>query len=252
MPDQLLLTDAIAAAQGGLRSQVQHLIHRLPDAVLHLPLSSDLAWASEGELIELSEDFKLTPHLLSDEEGHFHCALFTQPELLEPFERRLGWRTGGGPLKYCTLNARLALQVAEQLIDERRIVDLLIDPGAPSELLLRRSELSSIISGRAIPLVGYVAELVAPHTLIAEPGDPPPPALVEALKASVAIESEICAYRLERTFNPERDLEPHWTLTLELRPTHLNRGELGHRIIERIQDQIPPPGYIDVFFETNG
>jgi hypothetical protein len=59
---------------------------------------------------------------------------------------------------------------------------------------------------------------------------------------------EVTSHRLVRTFNPERDLEPH--LTLELAVTaEADRRALAERVIGAVGDRIPPPGYLDVVFD---
>ena len=60
---------------------------------------------------------------------------------------------------------------------------------------------------------------------------------------------EVSGYALRRTFNPDRDLEPHLTLTLVLRSDSADRGAVARRIVAAIEHELPPPGYIDVLFE---
>jgi hypothetical protein len=58
-------------------------------------------------------------------------------------------------------------------------------------------------------------------------------------------------YRLQQTFNAERDLEPHPTLFLELvDPTSVDVEELNRRLAETLEGKLPEPGYIDVLFDT--
>ena len=127
--------------------------------------------------------------------------------------------------------------------------------GSDDELVLRRFELMHISRGQAVPLVGYVRELppdsnTPARTLVAEPGDPPPADLRAAVADSV---EPATAYRLDRTFNPDRDLEPHLTLTLTV-PASLPEPE-RHALLDRIghavEGKVPPPGYLDILFEDS-
>jgi hypothetical protein len=130
---------------------------------------------------------------------------------------------------------------------------LVIDAGHPSELVLKRAELASIVRGAPLPLVGYVAEIPPQddeQTLIAEPSDPPPPELTELLARTIAEMDEVKDHRLLRTFNAERDLEPHLTLRLTVR-NGADRPAVANRVIVAIGDRLPPPGYLDVVFDDD-
>jgi hypothetical protein len=188
---------------------------------------------------------------LSDEDGQGYAALFTDPELVEPVAETLGWTTEGAELSVCTLPARVALELTLGLIDESNVMGLVIDAGQPSELMLRRPEVASIVAGQAVPLVGYLTDLPPlddEQVLIAEPSDPPPPDLLAALDAFLAAHPEVTAHRLERTFNPERDLEPHLTLRLTATAAPDPRA-LAQGVIAAIGDRVPPPGYLDILFD---
>jgi hypothetical protein len=129
---------------------------------------------------------------------------------------------------------------------------LVIDPGAPSELGLTRAELASLLAGRPIPLVAYVENI--PHdeserTLVAESGEPLPERLLTNLEGWIDGASAVSGYRLERTFNPDRDLEPHLTLTLRV-TEEADRRDLFQGVTRAIASELPPPGYLDVLFET--
>jgi len=56
------------------------------------------------------------------------------------------------------------------------------------------------------------------------------------------------AHRLERTFNPDRDLEPHLTLTLSVK-ADADRSQLFQSVTQALEGKLPPPGYVDVLFE---
>jgi hypothetical protein len=149
------------------------------------------------------------------------------------------------------LPARVACELALGVIDEATVFGLVLDPGQPSELMLRRSELASIVAGTALPLVGYLGDLPPlddEEVLLAEPSDPPPAAFTSALERCLADLPEISGHRLTRTFNRERDLEPHLTLRLSTPPA-TDRRALAERVIGAVGELVPPPGYIDILFD---
>lgn len=216
---------------------------------LLVPLARDMPDAPEGERVEFEGSLTLVPHLLRDADGQDFAALFTTPEPLDPIVEALGWQTDGAPLKVCALPARLAFEMALEVIDRNSVVGLVIDPGAESELCLNRQELASMLVGRALPLLAYVGDIPEEQdaTLVAD-GEPPPPELVQALAAFCESTPGVLGYRLRRTFNPDRDLEPHLTVTLAV-TKNVERRYLFSCVTQAIEGTVPPPGYIDVLFE---
>lgn len=247
------LTQAVLRARTGLRRDVAALLEALEDEELLVPLARDVPNTPEGERVELPSELTVTPHVLPDSEGNLFAVLFTHPEPIEPIVAALEWDTDGEPLKVCGLPARLALELARDLLSDERIAGLVIDPGAESELCLSKAELGNLLAGRAVPLVGYVQHIPGQElerTLVAEPGEPPPPAFIEALDRVLGeLGATIVGHRLERTFNPDRDLEPHLTLTLQV-ADGADRPELFRRITGALDGIVPPPGYLDVLFEA--
>jgi hypothetical protein len=245
------LTELVKRARRGLRRDVAALEAGLDEAELFVPLRSHIAGAPEGEAVALDRELEILPHLLRDEEGRGFAVLFTDPELVEALAGELGWQTDGRELSVCALPGRVACELSLGLVDEDSVFGLVIDPGHPSELMLRRAELASIAAGTPVPLVGYLEDLPPlddEQVLLAEPSDPPPRAFVEALERCIAGLAEVTLYRLERTFNPDRDLEPHLTLRLTT-ASEADRRALAERVIAAVGEQVPPPGYIDILFE---
>jgi hypothetical protein len=250
-PDATDITDEVLAARSGLRRDVEKLVLALERGELLVPLASSVEGVPHGERVELEGELRIVPHLLIAEDDKLFCVLFTRPELMEAIASELEWTTDGGELEYCSVPAKLALDMALDVIDERRVLGLVINAMQPSELVLRREEVGSIAAGRAVPLVGYVRgipEEEADRTLVAESVDAPP-ALVRAVEQALASEPDVSGFRLQRTFNPDRDLEPHLTLSLQVRRADLEHETISRRIVEAIQEELPPPGYIDVVFE---
>lgn len=244
-------TGVVRAARSGLRRDVETLVAALDDAELLVPLARDIPGTPLGERLSLEGELTLTPHLLPDAEGQLFVALFTHPEPLEPIVSALEWTTDGEPLKLCSLPARLALEMARDVIDTHGALGLVIDAGSDSELCLTRAEVASILNGRALPLLAYVARIPADErerTLVAEPAEPPPPELLAALDDYRAAHPEVLDYKLERTFNADRDLEPHLTLTLRVAP-EVDRSALFREVTAALDSFVPPPGYLDVIFQ---
>jgi hypothetical protein len=177
------------------------------------------------------------------------AALFTGAERLDAIGAKLGWKTDGGELEFCSVPGGVALEMASGTLDEQ-VQGVVIDAGADSELVLSASEVRQLVTGQAIPLVGYVAAIPDDHerTLVAEPGAPPPAELSAALELCVRELPELTGYELIRTFNPERDLEPHPTLKLTVRSASVDHQHLAKHVFDAIGPHLPSPGYIDIVF----
>jgi hypothetical protein len=245
------LTERVSEARSGLRRHVEALVSALATSELLVPLARDMPDAPEGQRVEFDGALTLVPHLLTDAEGQHFAALFTTPEPLDPIVEALAWKTDDAELKVCSLPAKLALEMALSIIDRNDVLGLVIDAGAPSELCLNRQELASILAGRAMPLLAYVGDIPEeePHkTLVAEGGEPPPAELVEALVTFCKSTPGVIGYRLRRTFNPDRDIEPHLTLTLAV-TDKVDRRYIFQCVTQTIEGTVPPPGYLDVLFE---
>jgi hypothetical protein len=248
------LTEVVAAARRGLRRDVAELTLALAQGKLIMPLRRDVPGAAEGEVITLEGPLELSPHLISDEDGKHYAVLFTEPELLEEVAAGLSWQTDGADAKGCTLPARLACEMSLDAVDEQSVFGLVVNPGADSELFLRRSELASIVAGQPLPLVGYLADLPPlddERILVAE-GTGLSPGLAADIDRCLGERPGVAGHRVERTFNPERDLEPHPTLTIVLSDEDADRRAIAQAVIESVGERLPPPGYLDILFEEAG
>jgi hypothetical protein len=247
------LTPLVKAAQRGLRRDVQALLDQLAQGELFIPLARNIAGATDGQRLDIDDgEVKLVPHMLLDEDGNHYAALFSHPELMATMERQLGWKTDDGELKFCTVPALFALDMALEVVDDEHVLGLVLNAGSDYELALRREELASLTNGKAIPLVGYVAALApdeSEQTLIAEGGEPPSPALTEAIERCLAELPAVDSYVLLRTFNAERDLEPHPTLKLVTNADESELQAIADKMSEAIVKHLPPPGYIDIVFD---
>ncbi|HEY2410220.1 MAG TPA: hypothetical protein VGI10_29650 [Polyangiaceae bacterium] len=247
------LTSLIRGARRGLRRDVGALIAGIDAGELYIPLAREIAGVKDGETIPIEGELRIVPHMLLDDQERHHAVLFSQPELFGPLEHRLGWQTDGAPLKFCTVPARFALEMALELVDDVDVHGLVLNPGSDSELGLLRDELASIAEGRALPLVGYVGAL-APgedeQTLVAEGGELSPE-FNSALKACLDELPQVRSFKLSRTFNPERDREPHPTLELCTNAPEEELAPIAERVMAAILAFLPAPGYIDVVFDRS-
>jgi hypothetical protein len=227
------------------------LLDALRGGELIVPLSRDVPGAEEGERVEFTGNLELHPHLIADEERQFYAVLFSEPEIMEPVARELEWTTDGGELKGCTLPAMLACEMALDAVDEQRVFGLVFNPGHESELFLRRSELASILSGQPVPLVGYLGDLppLEDERILVAEGTGLTPELASEIERVVSADPRVTAHRLERTFNPERDHEPHPTLTLVVGDAEADRKAIAEKVIAAVGSKLPPPGYLDIVFE---
>jgi hypothetical protein len=126
---------------------------------------------------------------------------------------------------------------------------VVIDPSHQSELVLEPNEVESIASGRPIPLLAYVRAIPVDET---EPtlnqGGVAPESLEIGVNRALQRLDFVAGYRLEQSFNPDRDLEPHWTLVV-VTARSVDHKAVAEGVLAEIADLLPPPGYIDVVFE---
>jgi hypothetical protein len=247
-PDLVL---AVKQARRGFKRDVAALLEALEAADLLIPLTEPVAGATTGERTKIQGELRLSPHFLPTPEGHHFAALFTSAPLLDAIAAQLRWTTADGPLEFCSVPGGVALEMACGTLDEN-VVGVVIDAGAESELVLTAEEAKRLVTGQAIPLVGYVAAIPDDHdrTLIAEPGTPPSAELVAALERCVAELPELSGYELLRTFNPERDLEPHPTLKLKTAAGNVDHQHLAKHVFNAVSPHLPAPGYVDIVFDT--
>ena len=244
------LVAKVIAARRGFRKDVAALLDALEQADLLIPLAEPVAGATTGERTKIEGELRLLPHFLPTPEGPQFAALFTSAPLLDAVAAQLGWTTAGAELEYCCVPGGVALQMASGTLDAQ-VQGVVIDAGAESELVLTTAEVRQLVAGQAIPLVGYVAAIPDDHerTLVAEPGAPPSAELTAALERCVSELPELAGYDLLRTFNPERDLEPHPTIKLKTKPTKVDHQHLAKHVFAAVSPYLPPPGYVDIVFE---
>ncbi len=250
--DELLdLSDLVEDARSGLRSDVQNLVDAFTQGELFVPLAEDIPDAPEGQRVEVEDELTFRPHMVIDDEGHMYSVAYTRPEFAEAMQEHLGWTTDGGDLKFCSVPARFVLEMALSVIDEEEVFGLVLNAGSDGELVLRRDEVGSMMQGHAVPLVGYIddlSEVADEDTIVVEGADPPPAALLEALRAAQEQQEGLADFEVATTFNPERDREPHPTITLVLADSSVDRRSLAEAVMSTVSQHLPPPGYADVVF----
>lgn len=255
MPATVDATEAVARARSGLRRDVAGLVQALDQAALIIPLARTMEGVDVGSLEEVGEELSLSPHLLFDEHRVAFVAVFTRSELVEAATQQVGWTTDDGPLEYCTLPSAVVLELALALIDGERVRGMLLNPFHESELVLSRQEVASIAQAKPIPLVGYVEGIPAgedEERLVSTMDAPPAPEITAAIEEILAEVGGGLSYGLHRTFNPERDLEPHLTLNVRVAGSDVSRSSLAARLGAALDGKLPPPGYIDIVFDDPG
>lgn len=246
------LVTALKHARRGFRRDVAALLEALEQADVLIPLAEPVAGATTGERTKIEGELRLQPHFLPTPEGPRFAALFTSPALLDAIGEKLGWQTGEGGLEFCSVPGGVALEMASGTLDEH-VQGVVFDAGADSELVLTAAEVKQLVTGNAIPLVGYVAAIPDDHekTLTAEPGTPPSTELIESLERCVTeLSPELVGYQLLRTFNPERDIEPHPTIKLKTNSDQVDHQHLAKHVFQAVSPHLPPPGYVDIVFEV--
>ncbi len=246
------LTTAVRQARRGFRSDVKALLDALEQADLLIPLAEPLAGATAGERTKVEGELRLQPHFLTMPDGPSFAALFTTPAHLDAMGGQLGWRTGGGELEFCQIPGGVALEMASGTLDEQ-VQGVVIDAGADSELMLTAAEVKQLVTGHPIPLVGYVAAIPDDdvRTVVAEAGAPVPAELTAALERCLVELPELARYELLRTYNPERDLEPHPTIKLTPQGSgDVDYRHLANHVFNAVSPHLPPPGYVDIVFDN--
>ncbi len=250
------LTELVRRAKRGLRRDVAPLAAAVDAGGLLVPLAKSIEGVPVGEVIETdSEELTLVPHLLQIDDGAAFVPLFTDSDILRSIGDYVEWTTEGKELEFCTLPARVAIDLALQVVDGEEVVGAVVNPSDETELYLQRHELGALAQGKALPLVGYVEaipQLADEEVLIAELEQPPSAEMTDSIEACLEGVAHVLGYRIEQTFNAERDLEPHPTLSIELaagKADEVDTDALGAELFEQLEGQLPPPGYIDVIFE---
>jgi hypothetical protein len=246
-------TAAVAAARRGFKRDVAALIRAVRGARLLVPLARRIEEIPLGVEQAVGDELSLSPHLLFGEDRIGFLPVFTRADLVVRATDRVGWTTGDGPLEYCVLPGPAAMDLGLAIVDDDRVRGLVLNPFDETELVLLRHEIGSIAQGKALPLVGYVADIPLAEDeerLVAEMDGPPPRDVVQAIEAVLDATEGTPRYTLHRTFNPERDLEPHLTLNVALGSDRENdRAGLGARLARALDGRLPPPHYIDIVFD---
>jgi SseB protein N-terminal domain len=250
--DEIDLDAAIDAARTGLKSQVAIFVEALKHAEVYIPLSEDMPDAPEGEQIEIEGDLTFRPHMILNSDESIFAVGYTEPELVEPMQTALNWKTAGGELKFICVPFHVLFELAQVDVDGEPLSGLVLNPGTDLELVLQRDEAAAIGQGVAIPLVGYVADLPPDdeeETQIVEGAEPPPAELLLALERAVSKVENLVGTEVTTTFNPERDREPHLTITLTvIARDGLDRQALADATMEEAAPFLPAPGYADIVF----
>jgi hypothetical protein len=244
-------TAAVGAARRGFKRDVAALIAALRSARLLVPLAKRIANVPVGQEQEVGEELSLSPHLLFDDERRAFVTAFTENALVARATDEIGWTTDDGPLEYCALPGQVVLELALGLADDDRVGGLLLNPLDKTELMLRRHEVASIAQGRALPLVGYVGEIPFDpneQRLIADLEGGAPEEVIRAIEAVLKTAS-LSTYALKRTFNAERDLEPHLTLNVVGAGETTDRAAVAEKLSAALDGLLPEPGYIDILFD---
>ncbi len=245
------LTEAILVAQSGLRSDVQALVDVIDEVHVYIPLAEDMPGVVDGEDVQFGEELTFRPHMLLDSDHRAYAVAYTDPELVEPLVDALGWETSGGPLKFIHLPLRIAFELSQEHVDGRDVEGLAFNPSTDFELVLRRDEAAAIAGGQALPLVGYVEDLpegADEETQLVEGAEPPPAELLAALEQARVRIRDLVSFGVATTFNPERDREPHLTITLYTAKPDIDRAALAEEVMEKASPFLPAPGYADIVF----
>ncbi|HWA73085.1 MAG TPA: SseB family protein [Polyangiaceae bacterium] len=241
-----VLTGIVQKARSGRSQDVQALLVAIPTARFLLPLKHAVPEAPVGQAVTLDRRVDLSPHYLPDGSAR-RLALFTYFGPLDRIVPTHQWMTDGDRLQLFTLPGPTALQLAHRVVDAWNVMRLVIDPGAPSELVLTRNEIASLLERKATSLSEYAGR-GGESCLPLNAGDPLPPRLVQAIAACLKDHEEVREHRLESVFDPARDKQPRLILRLWTTETAY-RNALVNLITSAVQHELPPPGEMEVRFE---
>jgi hypothetical protein len=246
------LGPAIEIARSGLLSDVLVLVEAREHCHVYIPLSEDLPDTPDGQRIEMNEELTFRPHMILNQDESIFAVAYSEPKLVDAMQSALGWETSKGELKFVCVPTQVALDLAQTDVDGDPLSGLVFNPGTDQELILQRDEVASIAQGTAIPLVGYVSSMednTEAETQVLEGAAPPPAQLLEALDLAKERHADLVAVKVQTTFNPERDREPHLSITLTVVPRDsLDRQALADAIMEDAAPHLPAPGYADIVF----
>ena len=247
------LIKAVVRARRGLRQDVKLLVDAIAHESFFIPLTKSLADQAQGDQVVLKPDQIIATRLLPKEEtGEKFVPLFTEPKILEPFQKAFGWKTEDGPLEYLGISGMEAFQFALKFIEDSRAAGIVINPFHPSGLELGPREVKSIAQGQPIPLVRYLEDLPlqpGEKFLSGKPSTPPPADLVKEVESFLAGRPQVLGYEFLQVFNPERDVEPHLLLNIRTRAKGTGMEFLRRKLLASLTVKPPPPGYMDVTFD---
>lgn len=244
------LTDAIAAARSGLKSDVARLIEELPEGALFLPMARAIPGLEEGDTVNVDEEITLSPHMLVDGDDRLFVALFTREEFIGPVKQAMDWKTDDHELEFCGLPAGLALKIAYDACGSEQIIGAVINAMQDTELVLHQDELGHLTQGQAIPFVAYVEGAESDSADMEDIAhEDLPPDFKAALDACVTEAEPVTGYTVQRTFDPERDREPHLALRFMLKSPSEDYEALRAIIVGTLEGKVPPPGYVDILFQ---
>jgi hypothetical protein len=240
------LTAIVERARTGLARDVQPLLSALPTARFLLPLAHAVPSVPPGQSVAVDRKVDLSPHYLPDGRGQRLLALFTYFGPLDRIVPSLGWKTDGEDLQLFTLPGLTALQLAHRVVDAWHVMRLVIDPGVSSELILTRNEIDRLLGGEATSLSEYVGK--GAQCLPNSGKEQLPPGLVRAVELCLKEHAEVRDHRLESVFDPARDAAPRIVLRIWATESAY-RNALVQAVTDAVQNELPPPGLMEIRFE---
>jgi hypothetical protein len=128
---------------------------------------------------------------------------------------------------------------------------MVFNPYDDSILELEPQEVRSLIDGKPLPLIGYLAGAQPTrrneNIIAGLPTTKPPQALVEAIRGFVKGNPELLGYDLFQMYNEERDIKPHLALNL-LAKKGAPEVQLAQDMHRAMLDHIPKGEYVDIMF----
>jgi len=252
--EEVDLTPYVIQARRGLRRDVKAFASALPNGKLFIPLSRRLEAPISGQKsFTVGTDTEIFAHTLTHPDTKAVAdALFTKKDLMTRCERDFGWKTDGGQLEYCAVPGNLILELVSKNLESGRTSSLVINPFHDSMLELQREEVLGLVKNEPIPLKHYLVGLPVQEdekSMVGAPANKPSRELVDTILGYVLSHSDLSGYDLFQMFNEERDVEAHLGLNIYSKSGKYDE-EISNEIQLAIHGKLPPPGYIDILFNS--
>lgn len=246
------LTEVVRGAKRGRYRDVEHLCQFLDKGKFFIPLQETTTVAKSG--IQVGDDQWINPHLIQHPDGPLYGTICTSSAMVKILEDKLQWKTEGGPLQFARTPATMALNVILKLMEEEKIMGLIINPYDDSNLILNAQEVDALVNNAPIPFVAYAhASPMGPDESmrIIRREDPFPDEFVSIVEDYTSSHDELESCEIVESFNAERDIEPNILINLKTTTEECDFSSIASVLIEKTRNILEPARNIIIFFNED-